>query len=185
MDQTIQTERLTLRPLRASDAAPTARLMTPAIARWTGSWIGDETPKRVAGRIERQAETERAGLSLNRAMVLRAGGALMGWIGVRKSDREARKGSLSYWIGETHVGQGYTREAARAIVDAAWTWLGLEIIDAAAQTGNVASLAILRGLGMRYTGQVREYASARDVHDLCEHFELERPAWADLRSTQE
>jgi RimJ/RimL family protein N-acetyltransferase len=176
MDQVIQTERLTLRPLRASDTEPTVRLMTPGIARWTGSWIGEETIERVAGRIGRCLETELTGFSLNRVMVLRGAGELIGWIGVRKSDAEPHRGSLGYWIGEPHFGQGYAREAAHAIVDAAWNGLDLTVIEAAAQTANTASLAILRGLGMRHTGRREEYAAARGAHDLCEHFELERPA---------
>ena len=176
MHPIIQTERLILRPLRASDAEPTARLMTPGIARWTGSWIGAETVERVAGRIERYLETERAGLGFNRVMVLRGAGALIGWIGVRKSDIEPHRGSLGYWIGEAYFGRGYAREAARAILDAAWDALDVSVIEAAAQTANAASLAILRGLGMSHTGQREEYAVARASQDLCEHFELERPA---------
>jgi len=175
MDSILRTERLILRPLTPADAAPTARIMSPAIARWTGSWKSDETPEDVAQRIERYLDNERSGSSLNRAMVLAATGALIGWTGVRKSDSEPKRGSIGYWIGEAWFGQGYAKEAARAILDAAWDALDLQVIEGVAQVGNLASHRILLGLGMRHTGRREEFASARDAADLCECYELRRP----------
>jgi ribosomal-protein-alanine N-acetyltransferase len=176
MTDLICTERLILRPLTAADAEPTARLMSPAIARWTGSWNGETTAAEVAERIARQDALAQQGLSLDRAMALREGGALIGWIGVRKRAAEDRRGSLGYWIGEAFFGLGYTREAARAFLPRAFAPLDLDIVEAVAQLGNAASLAVLRGLGMRYRGEREVFASARGVTDLCASYEIERPA---------
>lgn len=175
MDSILATDRLILRPLSPEDAAPTAGLMTPGIARWTGSWTGEETPAQVADKIARHQETEALGLAVNRAATLKATGAVIGWMGVRRSDERPERGALGYWIGEASFGQGYTREAVRALVLHAFEVLDLRVIEAAAQTTNAASLAVLRGLGMRHMGQRQEFASARGVSDLCDWFELDRP----------
>jgi ribosomal-protein-alanine N-acetyltransferase len=175
MGPVLVTDRLILRPLSLEDAAPTAGLMTPGIARWTGSWTGAETSDQVADRIARHEETEALGLAISRAATLKATGALIGWMGVRRSDERPERGALGYWIGEAWFGHGYTREAVRALVPYAFGALDLQVIEAVAQTTNAASLAVLRGLGMRHMGQRQEFASARGLSDLCDAFELDRP----------
>lgn len=175
MDLAITTERLTLRPLSLDDAEPFVRLMTPGIARWTGSWIGEETVERVVERLRRQIDLEAPGLAVNRAATLSATGELMGWMSVHRAKAAPGRGALGYWIGEAWFAQGYTREAVRALVPFAFEALDLQVIEAVAQTANAASIAVLRGLGMRYKGQREEFAVARGSADLCEWFELDRP----------
>ncbi len=175
MDRILATDRLILRPLSPADAEPSARLMTPDIARWTGSWRGDETASEIAERIARYDEPTQRDVTFNRAAVLKATGDLIGWIGMRKLDAEPRRGALGYWIGEPYFGQGYTREAARAVLAAAWEALDLDVVEGVAQLPNAGSIAILRGLDMRHVGQRQEFASARGKSDLCECYEIERP----------
>jgi len=174
MDATLHTERLTLRPLSIGDAAPSTRIMSPAIARWTGSWTGVETAEEIEGRIVRSLEAERDGGRLMRAVILTGTGELIGWVGVVRTAAEPERGSLGYWLGEAWFGQGYGKEAARATVDAAWDALDLRVIEAVAQVGNTASHRILKGLGMKHRGQRHEFATARGVADLCEWYELRR-----------
>jgi RimJ/RimL family protein N-acetyltransferase len=174
MDTLLCTTRLTLRPLSAEDAAPSARIMSPAIARWTGSWTGVETAEEIEGRIVRSLEAERFGGRLMRAVVLTGSGELIGWVGVMRTAAEPGRGSLGYWLGEASFGQGYGKEAARAMAEAAWGALDLQVLEAAAQVGNTASHRILLGLGMRHMGQRMEFASARGVADLCEWYEVRR-----------
>jgi ribosomal-protein-alanine N-acetyltransferase len=175
MPDLIATERLILRPLTPEDAAPTARLMTPGIARWTGSWRGTETAQAVMERIVRYQATERLGRSFNRVIERSGNGALIGWIGGRIDDATPRRGSIGYWIGEPFFGLGYTKEAAAALLPHLWDALNVDVIEGVVQVPNIASIAILKGLGMRRVGQRLEFASARGVSDLCEVFEIERP----------
>jgi len=174
MDSILRTQRLTLRPLSAEDAAPSARIMSPAIARWTGSWTGVETAEEVGAKIKQSLEAERSGGRFMRAATLTGTGQLIGWVGVMRLKSEPERGSLGYWLGEAWFGQGYGKEAARATLDAAWDALDLQVIEAAVQVANTASHRILLGLGMRPMGQRMEFASARGVADLCEWYELRR-----------
>jgi ribosomal-protein-alanine N-acetyltransferase len=172
----IETERLVLRPLRMADAEPTAALMSPAIARWTGSWTGRDSVQDVRDRIERDWDRAARGQAFDRAVTLKDGGALIGWIGVRRLDDDSRRGAIGYWFGEAYFGRGYAKEAARAVLDAAWTALDIDHVEGAAQVANAGSLAILAGLGMRRIGQRPEYAPARRAADLCDWYEIQRPA---------
>lgn len=182
MDSRLHTSRLTLRPLSIEDAAASARIMSPAIARWTGSWTGTETTEEVEEKIERSVEAERAGRRFMRAACLKETDELIGWIGVVRLDADPERGSLGYWIGESWYGRGYAKEAARTIVGAAWDVLDIQMLEAAAQVANLASHRILLGLGMRHMGQRDEFAVARGAADLCDWYELTRPDAADPRS---
>lgn len=175
MSDLILTRRLLLRPLTLDDAAPTARLMSPGIARWTGSWQGETSAREVAERIQQTLELARRGQAFNRAIERRGDGALIGWIGGRRSEAEPRRAAIGYWIGEAFFGRGYTREAAAALLPRLWDALDVDVVEGVAQLPNAASIAVLRGLGMRHVGQRMEFAKARGAADLCEAFEIERP----------
>ena len=72
-------------------------------------------------------------------------GELIGGIGIEI-------GELGYWLAEPHWGQGYGREAARAVVDHAFMTLDRDTVTASYFTGNAASRRILEGLGFIETG---------------------------------
>ena len=172
----LETERLILRPPSVEhDAEAFAALMSDAIARWTGSWSGTTTPDEVARRIETYLETEARGFAFNRTAVIKATGEAIGVIGVRRLDAEPGRGAIGYWIGEPFFGKGYTGEAARAILDAAWDILPVDLIEGVAQLPNTASRRILSSLGMTEVGERMEFASARGAADLCAVYEIKRP----------
>ena len=107
MQSSLRTERLILRPLTPGDAEPTARIMSPAIARWTGAWKGAETADEVRERIAHSLEAEQSSRRFMRAVCLTETGALIGWIGVLRLDDDPKRGSLGYWLGEAWYGRGY------------------------------------------------------------------------------
>jgi ribosomal-protein-alanine N-acetyltransferase len=170
----IETERLILRLPEATDAEPFARLMTDGIARWTGSWKGTITPAEVADKIALYLSTEARGFAINRTAVLKDGGEIIGLIGVRRLDDNPARGAIGYWIGEAWFGRGYVKEAARAMLDAAWDALPVDLIEGVVQLPNAASHAVLKGLGMAYVGERDEFASARGVSDRCAVYEIAR-----------
>ena len=170
----IETERLILRPPEAADAEPFARMMTDGVARWTGSWKAGITPAEVADKIAVWLATEASGGAINRTAVIRDTGEVIGVIGVRRLDDNPARGAIGYWIGEAYFGRGYTKEAARAILDAAWNALPVDLIEGVVQLPNTASHAVLKGLGMAYAGERDEFASARGRADRCAVYEIKR-----------
>lgn len=63
---------------------------------------------------------------------------------------------LGYWIGVPYWGRGYATEAAARVMEYGFSALGLNRIEAHHLAGNPASGRVMRKLGMRYEGTLRQ-----------------------------
>lgn len=172
----VETDRLRLRCVRPDDAAHIASMMTPAVSQWVATWPVPFTTEMAADRIEAACKAAKKGKALPCAVERQSDGAMLGWIGVHRDAADSRRGALGYWLGEAHHGYGYMREAAPAVVAAAFERLDLDVIEAGAQPGNAASFAVLRGCGMVPTGERMVFAPARGRDELCLFYEVLRRA---------
>jgi RimJ/RimL family protein N-acetyltransferase len=86
---------------------------------------------------------------------VRDGDVLAGMMGLYRQAAQAAE--LGYWMASASRRRGYGTEAARAVVDWAFSkeGLGLERIEWRAVVGNVGSARIARALGFRYEGTLR------------------------------
>ncbi len=152
----LETERLLLRSFVAEDAervhdlagaeevARTTFLPYPYRADHARSWI------------ESQAADYRAGRLTNFAIVLRASDELIGSIGLMQ-EPAYQHAQLGYWLGLAYWGNGYSTEAARAVVAYGFDGLGLHRIFALHFKSNPASGRVLQKLGMTHEGCQREH----------------------------
>lgn len=170
-----RTARLSLRPPALADALALSALMTPAVSVWLASWPVPFTPAMATARIAGAQRAAERGAALPFVVERRSDGEVLGWIRVARDAADDRRGSLGYWLGEAHQGQGYMREAAPVTVAAAFQVLGLEVVEAAARPGNAASLATLRACGMAPAGARMIFAPARDRAELCHLLAVARP----------
>ena len=168
----VETARLALRCVQVADAQATAALMTPEVGRWVARWPTPFTTAMAAERIEQSRTAAAAGNALPFAIVERASAALIGWITVHRDAADTRRGSFGYWLGEAYHGQGYMREAAPAALRAGFDRLDLDVIEAGAQPGNDASIAVMRACGMTPIGTRMVPAPARGRDELCHMFEI-------------
>jgi len=99
---------------------------------------------------------------------------MIGWVMFNRDTGNRRRGSFGYWLGEKHHGKGYMKELAPVALVAAFKLLDIDVIEAAAQPENTASLAVMRGCGMEFTGERMVYAPARKREELCHFYEIER-----------
>ncbi len=182
-DDAIATDRLLLRRPHPTDAAPVAALMTPGVSRWLASWPSPMSPEAAAQRIGDACRSVDAGEALHFVIERRADWTVMGWIGVRRIASEPGRGDLGYWLGEAFHKQGYASEAARAAVAAGFNRLGLASIEAGAQSGNDASFALMRGLGMQPAGEQVVCASARTRDERCTFFAVAAEQFAQVTSS--
>jgi [ribosomal protein S5]-alanine N-acetyltransferase len=148
---TVQTERLTLRPLMAADAEPYAAMRYhPAVAEWLLPAAGDPLDLARA-TIERFAQSWQQRRYAPWGLFLE--GRLIG------------HGGLNFVpeFGETEVlwalhpdvwGKGYATEAARAALAYGFDSLALKLIFAMTRPDNVASQAVMRRLGLLYRKNV-------------------------------
>jgi RimJ/RimL family protein N-acetyltransferase len=89
---------------------------------------------------------------------------------------------LGYWLGAPHWGNGYATEAARAVIDHAFSALGYESLQAGARCTNPASRRVLEKCAFQWTGvglyRIRALASSAPI----DRFRLDRGIWASLKS---
>ncbi len=173
--QPVETERLRLRCVRLADAANISILMTPAVSRWLISWPAPFSTQDATNRIRdaRVAAVERRMLPF--VIEQRSNQELLGWLSVTRNSIADRHGLLSYWMGTSHHGRGFMREAVEAAVPAAFRMLDLDTIVAEAQPLNEASRTILERCGMALVGERMTFAPARNRDELSVVYEITRP----------
>lgn len=173
--QALETARLRLRCVIGEDAEATAKMMTPDVSRWIAYWPVPFTYEMAVARIEASRQRAYVGDALPFAVTEKASNDLIGWVTIYRDEGNRRRGSLGYWFGERHHGKGYMKELAPVVLAAGFELLDLDVIEAAAQPGNAASIAVMKACGMLPIGEGMVYAPARDRHELCHFYEVQRP----------
>jgi RimJ/RimL family protein N-acetyltransferase len=106
-------------------------------------------------------------------------GALIGTCGL---DPRQDGAELGYWLGVPFWGRGYATEAARAMIDYAFSKLGYELLSSGARVSNPASRRVLEKCGFQWTGvqlcRIRAINSAAPI----DRFRLDRGLWASLKT---
>lgn len=158
--QPLRTERLTLRPLRAEDAADLHRLVNdwevaktlarvpfPYPRELADEWIAKTRVDIAEGRAWHLAITgvEQAGTPEEKEV-------LVGCVGLTR-DTARRQAELGYWVARRYWGHGVAQEAAGRLARWALAHLDIETLVAAAQVENARSQAVLRRIGFRETGE--------------------------------
>ena len=150
----LATARLRIDALRQADAeALFACRADPAVARYQG-WC----PADVAAAhafIEAQPPSPSRGW-FQRAIRLHEDGALIGDLGVNLPEEDGSSVEFGVTIAPAWQGRGYASEAVRAVFDHVFGQLGRHRVHASVDPRNLASMAMLRGLGMRQEAHHRE-----------------------------
>lgn len=110
----------------------------------------------------------------------RASGAFVGWFElVPLEDAHPEEVELGYRLAPSAWGKGYATEGSRALVDLAFTEIGVQRVVATTMAVNTASRRVLEKVGMNYVETVHQaYA---DPIDGAEHgdvsYALDRSDW--------
>ena len=91
----------------------------------------------------------------NWCIVVRKTNRPIGSLGVMDIDDRLRKGALGYVIAQPCWGNGFTTEAAAAVLELMFSEVGLHRVEAIHDPRNPASGAVMRKLGMQREGLVR------------------------------
>jgi RimJ/RimL family protein N-acetyltransferase len=152
---TLTTARLSLRPLVVADAADVRRLAGRyEVAEMTAN-IPHPYPDGGAEEfIGRTIDGWRDDKSATWAIT--GDGAVIGCVGLVFAGRTHARASLGYWIAYEEWGRGYATEAARPVVDWAFTD-GWHRVEATHLTRNPASGRVMQKLGMQHEGRMRDY----------------------------
>lgn len=148
----IETPRLVLRAFDLTDGPAVQQLAGAREVAATTALIPHPYPDGVAEQWIATHGAEWAahhGLSL--AITLKPGGELIGSIGFTFAEAHARA-ELGYWIGVPFWRRGFATEAATALTDFGFRFLGLNRVQAHHFASNPASGRVLLKVGLRREG---------------------------------
>jgi ribosomal-protein-alanine N-acetyltransferase len=153
----LTTERLILREFDEDDWPDVLAYQTDPLYLRYYEWT-ERTPEAVQEFVHmflaQQREQPRTKFQL--AVVLKSTGQLIGTCGIRMERADAHEADIGYELSPLHWGHGYATEAARAIVEFGFGELGLHRIWSWCIADNAGSARVLKRLGMRLEGRLRE-----------------------------
>jgi ribosomal-protein-alanine N-acetyltransferase len=168
----LQTQRLTIRPLQASDAAALHGLMSDAevMAYWDIGEIEDEA---LTGQIlESQLKAMARDDALHWAMMRNEDGAFIGCCDLSDIDRWHRRAEIGFISARAYWGEGYVLEAMQAVLDHAAEGLHLKRLSARTHLGNLRSARLLERLGFEEEGVLRGHVDRDGERRDCQLFGL-------------
>ncbi len=164
---TLETPRLLVRPLARTDLDDLHALLDIEL-QWAGPNVSLESRReKLAVQIALAQWADTGAIYGDRAIVLRNGGVLIGICGFRPwlctPEQRALYGppsphdpsfnslelGVGYALAARHRGLGYATEAVTALIAYGFTTLGVQRIVALTERGNIASLGVMRRVGMR------------------------------------
>lgn len=156
---TLTTERLLLRPFESRDVdAVVAACQDPEIKRHTTvpePYERTHAEEFVCVISPAGWQTDTA---YNFGVFAKEEGSLVGSVGLVRADRlltADHRAEIGFWTAKEWRERGLTVEAARALIDWAFTSLGAERLDWLAEVGNEGSRAVARRLGFVAEGVQR------------------------------
>ncbi len=160
----IATERLLLRQWQESDRAPWAAMNAdPAVREFFPSVLTREESDAAFDRISSGLNERGWGL-----WAVEAGGEFLGFTGLAQPDFRAER-EIGWRFARAAWGNGYATEAARAVLDYAFTTLALSEVISFTAVGNAPSRRVMERIGM-----VRDEAGDFDHPAVAEGHPLQR-----------
>ena len=177
----IETERLILRSPRFADVPVLAVLANDsAVALMTGRLPFPYTESDALDFVHFQAEARRAGKELAFAIECKESGDFLGCVGLRLPKRDSAE--IGYWLGQRHWGQGLATEAARALIDHAFSTLDIATVTGECRVINEVSRRVMEKCGLRYVNSGLQHAPARGGALPIDRFSLSRADWASFKA---
>lgn len=160
----LETPRLTLRQIRASDvAAIFATFSDPQ----TMTFYGEEPHRSLEDAYEHVRALDswyarREGIRWGITQREDAAGEVIGSCGLFKFDDDARRAEMGYELRRAYWRQGIMSEALGVLLDYAFASLDLHRVEAVANEGNTRSQGLLDKLGFTHEGTLRQRFCFRD-----------------------
>ncbi len=126
---------------------------------WEPTWAYDALTRGAFRRRLRMYKAEmRQGVTYSFFVFRRVDDVLLGGVTLSNLRRGvAQSATLGYWIGAPHRRQGYMTEALAAVLNFAFSRIGLHRVEAACLPDNDASQRLLLKSGFREEGYAQEF----------------------------
>jgi RimJ/RimL family protein N-acetyltransferase len=153
----LQTQRLTLRPLRVEDAAALykARGDSEVMRYW--DWPAQKSVTEVRETLAAHIPAPDDKTMLWWAVALSPDGPAIGECDLSEIDRHNGRAEVGFLFAKAHWGHGYAREAMERVVRYAFHDLALARLGARFHDGNEASRRLLERLGFVLEGRLRAH----------------------------
>jgi len=176
----LETRRLLLRQWRRRDFAPFARMCADAeVMRHFPNCLSQEESHQMANRITDLINERGWGLW---AVEVPEVHNFIGFVGLHAPTVNFPFSpcvEVGWRLAREHWGNGYATEAATAALDYAFTRLQLYEVVSFTTTANTGSMAVMRRIGMRDTGENFMHPGIDPSHPQCEHvlYKITRASW--------
>lgn len=179
----LETRRLWLRWPRVADAQAIVRLAgEKSVAEMTAHIPHPYPPAEAEPFILRVRQSNADGCGLVMAVTPKGRPhCLVGMVGISHRGTEGVP-TLGYWVGLPSWGKGYATEAARALIDALFSYTEERELAASARVINPGSRRVLEKCGFAYHGSRLDPFEARGGLFPVDYFRLDRRAWESLKS---
>jgi ribosomal-protein-alanine N-acetyltransferase len=163
----LQTQRLTLRPVRVEDAPAlfAARGDAEAMRYW--DWPEQPDVGHVQGILAAHIPQPDDDSMLWWVAALSQDGPAIGECDLSEIDHHHGRAEIGFLFARAHWGQGYAREAMERVMAYGFGDLGLERLSARVHDGNSASLRLLERLGFAHEGRLRGHIVREGVRRDC------------------
>ncbi|MGG3279262.1 GNAT family N-acetyltransferase [Paenibacillus solani] len=151
----LESTRLIIREFEEGDFASVhAYAADPIVTEFT-MW-GPNTEEETVNYLEeiRRMKEQDPRNSYELALVLKDSGRLIGGVGLHRLKTNAE---LGYCLNSAYWGQGYASEAALVMCRFGFKELGVNRIYATCRPGNVGSANVMRKIGMKQEGHLRQH----------------------------
>ena len=153
----LETDRLQLRAIKRSDVNDINEYASNPKTSEYLLWEKHKTVEYTKKFVDIVLAKYRFGEYHDWAIVLKENQKMIGTCGFTRIDEENSIAEIGYVLNPRYWGYGLATEAAKKIVDFAFNVLGVNRVEARFLFGNDASLKVMKKLGMKFEGYLREY----------------------------
>ena len=178
----LETERLTLRRLRALDAADIFEYASdPEVARYT-LWDAHRTQEQSRLFLNIALEQYLIGEPSTWGVVLKQSGRLIGTCGFALASESDSRVEIGYALGRAHWGQGLMTEALREVIRFCIELMGINRVEARCNEHNIGSWRVMEKAGMLHEGTLREHRILRGEAISCRIYAILKSDYATQRA---
>ena len=153
---TLETERLSLRGMRVSDAEDMfAYAQYEPVTRYL-TWTPHPNVKHTKEYLTYVSQRYRTGDFFDWAIVSREDGRMIGTCGFTAFDFPSDSAEIGYVLNPAYHGRGLATEAVREVIRFGFEELKLHRIEAKFMKENTRSLKLMERVGMQFEGYARE-----------------------------
>lgn len=164
--QNLTTQRLRLRKIRKDDTLDFFRFAGSDVVTKYMLWKTHQSIQESEASIEKTLARYSTGRYYRWGIECRDCGTLIGIIDLLGFDEQQNICSFAYMLAESFWGRGFGTEALTAVLDFAFTQMGVDAVEADHFAENVASGAVMRKAGMTYIRtQPQKYEKNGIRHD--------------------